>query len=305
MFRNGQKDERRASGPIWRLREEQLCPPARFGGRYIWGIVNITPDSFYDGGKHSSAESALEHACLLRNQGADVLDMGGASSRPGAQDVPAAEEIRRVLPVLSSLQRERERSASAGASLRFPLLSVDTWRADVARAVLEAGADIINDISAFAWEPELLEVVADCRPGYVLMHCQGRPGTMQAAPHYQNVVDEVLAFFEDRLNTIVRAGLPEEHVILDPGIGFGKRLDHNLALLRGMERLLGFGRPVLLGISQKSIFNDLLGLERTERGTATDILTALMAARGVAHHRVHDVASTLRALRLAEASHGV
>ena len=123
MFRNGQKDERRASGPIWRLREDQLCPPARFGGRYIWGIVNITPDSFYDGGKHSSAESALEHACLLRNQGADVLDLGGASSRPGARDVPAAEEIRRVLPVLSSLQRERERSESAGASLRFPLLS--------------------------------------------------------------------------------------------------------------------------------------------------------------------------------------
>ena len=305
MLRNGQKDERRASGPVWRLREERLCPPARFGDWYIWGIVNITPDSFYDGGRHSSPESALQHACLLREQGADVLDLGGASSRPGAEDVPAAEEIRRVLPVLSSLQKDRERSEPDGASLCFPLLSVDTWRADVARAVLEAGADIVNDISAFIWEPELLEVVAAYRPGYVLMHCQGRPGTMQVAPHYQDVVDEVLAFFEDRLNVIVRAGLPEEHVILDPGIGFGKRLEHNLALLRGMERLLGFGRPVLLGISQKSIFNDLLGLEKTERGTATDILTALMAARGVAHHRVHDVASTLRALRLAEACHGV
>ncbi len=305
MFRNGQKNERRASGPVWRLRKEQLCPPARFGGRYVWGIVNITPDSFYDGGKHSSPESALEHARRLRGQGADVLDLGGASSRPGAVDVPAAEEIRRVLPVLSALQKDRENSEFDGVSARVPLLSVDTWRADVARAVLEAGADIINDISAFNWEPELLEVVAACRPGYVLMHCQGRPGTMQAAPHYRDVVDEVLAFFEDRLNAIVSAGLPEEHVILDPGIGFGKRLEHNLALLRGMERLLGLGRPVLIGISQKSMFDDMLGLGRTERGTATDIVTALMAARGVAHHRVHDVAATLRALRLADACHGV
>lgn len=304
MFRNGQKNERGASDPVWRLREDQMCPPALFGGRYIWGIVNITPDSFYDGGKHASPESALEHARLLRGQGADVLDLGGASSRPGAEDVPAAEELRRVLPVLSSLQEDRESFGRDGAPERFPLLSVDTWRAEVARAVLEAGADIINDISAFRWDPELLQVVAAYRPGYVLMHCQGRPGTMQAAPHYQDVVDEVLAFFEDRLNAMARAGLPEDHVILDPGIGFGKRLEHNLALLRGMQRLLGFGRPVLLGISQKSMFSDLLGLDRTERGTATDIVTALMAARGVAHHRVHDVVSALQALRLADACHG-
>lgn len=141
----------------------------------------------------------------------------------------------------------------------FPLISVDTWRAAVARAVLEAGADIINDISAFAWEPDMLEAVAAHRPGYVLMHCQGRPGTMQDAPAYANVTDEVLAFFEERMDALVRAGLPEEHILLDPGIGFGKRLEHNLALLRGMERLFSLGRPVLLGISQKSMFGDLLG----------------------------------------------
>ena len=151
----------------------------------------------------------------------------------------------------------------------------------------------------------MLEAVAAHRPGYVLMHCQGRPGTMQDAPAYANVTDEVLAFFEERMDALVRAGLPEEHILLDPGIGFGKRLEHNLALLRGMERLFSLGRPVLLGISQKSMFGDLLGLDRTERGEATDIVTALMAARGVAHHRVHDVASAVQALRLTDACRGV
>lgn len=225
---------------------------------------------------------------------------------PVRADVSAEEEIRRVLPVLSSLLREREAPPAAGGMRQgFPLISVDTWRAAVARAVLEAGADIINDISAFAWEPDMLEAVAAHRPGYVLMHCQGRPGTMQDAPAYANVTDEVLAFFEERMDALVRAGLPEEHILLDPGIGFGKRLEHNLALLRGMERLFSLGRPVLLGISQKSMFGDLLGLDRTERGEATDIVTALMAARGVAHHRVHDVASAVQALRLTDACRGV
>lgn len=306
MLRNGQKYEHRASAPVWRLREGRVCPPSRLGGLYVWGIVNITPDSFYDGGSHSTPESALEHARLLHGQGADVLDLGGASSRPGAADVSAEEEIRRVLPVLSSLLREREAPPAAGGTRQgFPLISVDTWRAAVARAVLEAGADIINDISAFAWEPDMLEAVAAHRPGYVLMHCQGRPGTMQDAPAYANVTDEVLAFFVERMDALVRAGLPEEHILLDPGIGFGKRLEHNLALLRGMERLFSLGRPVLLGISQKSMFGDLLGLDRTERGEATDIVTALMAARGVAHHRVHDVASAVQALRLTDACRGV
>lgn len=305
MLRNGQKCENRASGPVWRLREGRVCPPARFAGLYIWGIVNVTTDSFYDGGTHPTPESALEHARILREQGADVLDIGGASSRPGAVDVPAEEEIRRVVPVLSALLKEREASPLSPSRAGMPLFSVDTWRAEAARAALDAGADIINDISAFAWEPELLELVAAYRPGYVLMHCQGRPGTMQEAPVYDDVVDEVLAFFEDRMNRLVRAGLPEEHVMLDPGIGFGKRLEHNLALLRGMERLLALGRPVLLGVSQKSLFGDLLGLDKMERGEATDIVTALMAVRGVTHHRVHDVASTLLALRLADACHGV
>ena len=174
MLRNGQKYEHRASAPVWRLREGRVCPPSRLGGLYVWGIVNITPDSFYDGGSHSTPESALEHARLLHGQGADVLDLGGASSRPGAADVSAEEEIRRVLPVLSSLLREREAPPAAGGTRQgFPLISVDTWRAAVARAVLEAGADIINDISAFAWEPDMLEAVAAHRP----VPCRMRPPT--------------------------------------------------------------------------------------------------------------------------------
>ncbi len=301
MLRDEQKADRRSDRPVWRIRGGQPCPASRFG-RYIWGIVNITPDSFYDGNRHADTESALRHARSLCGQGADVLDLGGASSRPGAEDVPAEEEKRRVLPVLSGLLEERGKYRERGAA--FPLLSVDTWRSGVARAVLEAGADTINDIPASSWEPELLEALVSFQPGYVLMHCQGRPGSMQKEPEYDDVLDEVLAFFEKNMNMLVRAGLPEEHVLLDPGIGFGKRLDHNLALLRGMDRLLVLGRPVLLGISQKSIFGDLLGLDRAERGEATDVMTALMAARGVEHHRVHDVASTAQALRLVDACCG-
>ena len=267
----------------------------------IWGIVNVTPDSFYDGGRHPTPETALAHARALTAQGAAVLDVGGASSRPGSVDVDADEEAARVLPVVRGLLTDRKAAGGASGSAPFPLISVDTWRADVAEAVLEAGADILNDISACAWEPRLAEVVAARRPGYVLMHCRGRPGHMQDAPRYADVVDEVAAFFERRMAALIRAGLPETNIVLDPGIGFGKTLEHNLALLARTERLLELGRPLLLGLSNKSLFGDLFGLGRDERGDCTAGGTALLAERGYLHHRVHDVAAARRPLTLVRA----
>lgn len=283
--------------------EKQGGTPPRFT---LWGVVNVTPDSFFDGGEHDSTESALAHALKLAADGARILDLGGASSRPGAEDVPEAEETRRVLPLVQELVKLREQARKepgTGAALPAEtLISVDTWRAGTARAALEAGADILNDISACAWDPALRETAAALRPGYVLMHCMPgtRPGTMQDSPRYGDVVSEVLRFFEENMALMVKAGLPESHIMLDPGIGFGKTVEHNCALLAGMERLNELGRPILLGVSNKSLFGHLLGLGVSERGEATRICTSLLAARGICHHRVHDVTSARRALCLVE-----
>ena len=298
---------------VWMLRHGAFSPvpaekqggtPPRFT---LWGVVNVTPDSFFDGGEHFSLEASRRHALALAADGARILDLGGASSRPGSEDVPEVEETRRVLPLVKELVelREKARQAARGDATHLPaetLLSVDTWRAGTARESLEAGADILNDISAFAWDPALLEVIATFKPGYVLMHCLpgARPGTMQDAPHYGDVLGEMLRFFEERMARLVKAGLPESHIMLDPGIGFGKTTAHNCAILSGMERLEVLGRPILLGVSNKSLFGHLLGLGVTERGEATRICTSLLAARGICHHRVHDVTSARRALTLVE-----
>ncbi len=289
----------------WTLRRGRFTPLPREGqgdipSRFtLWGIVNVTPDSFFDGGEHCTLPAALAHAAKLLADGVRIVDIGGASSRPGSVEVPAEEECRRVLPLLRELVRRR------GVDPLVPkesFFSVDTWRADVAEKALNAGADIINDISACTWEPRLLDVLAQFRPGYVLMHCLAGDvkGSMERHPHYHDVVDEVFHFFEISMTTLVRAGLPEEHIILDPGIGFGKSAAHNAALLAHIERFQTLGRPILLGVSQKSLFGDLLGLQPGERTEATNICTALMAARGVTHHRVHDATAARRALMLAE-----
>ena len=295
MLRNG------AFSPV--SAEKQGGTPPRFT---LWGVVNVTPDSFFDGGEHASLESALAHSLQLASGGARILDLGGASARPGAEDVPEGEETSRVLPLVKELVklREQARRAPEGQSAlpAETLISVDTWRAGTARAALEAGADILNDISACAWDPALRETAADLKPGYVLMHCMPgtRPNTMQDAPRYGDVVSEVLRFFEENMALMVKAGLPESHIMLDPGICFGKTAQHNCALLAGMERLNSLGRPILLGVSNKSLFGHLLGLGVAERGEATRICTSLLAARGVFHHRVHDVTSARRALSLVE-----
>lgn len=257
----------------------------------VMGIVNLTPDSFYDGGTHDSADLGLAHAMRLHAEGADILDLGAESSRPGAQALTPEQELLRLMPVLRELRRE----------IPGVMLSVDTYHAATAAAVLEEGVQIINDISACAFDPGLLDVLVQYKPGYVLMHSQGRPDVMQLAPRYDDVRREVRAFFERELARLVRAGLPEDRIVLDPGIGFGKTLEHNLTLLAHPEDWLELGRPVLMGLSMKSLFGGLLGLGPGERGTSTQVATALLWQRGIFWHRVHEVAATRRSLLFAHA----
>jgi len=299
----------------WNIMGGGVLGPAPF---LLAGIVNITPDSFYDGGAHDTFASAVAHARRLAAEGADMLDLGGESTRPGAPEVSEAEELARVVPVLRELaanpgccvdshpsQADQPKAAPAGPELHAPVsppvLAVDTYKARVAAAALEAGALVINDISACLFDPELLDVVAQYKPGYVLMHSQGRPGTMQSDPRYGNVVDEILLFFEERLRALTAAGVPEANIVLDPGIGFGKLLQHNLDILRGVERFGKLGRPVYMGLSNKTVWGMLLGLGPRERQNATAVATALLAARGVLVHRVHEVTLARQAALVAQA----
>lgn len=260
-------------------------------GGVLMGIVNVTPDSFSDGGCFNSLERAVRHARELERQGAVLLDIGGESTRPGAAEVSVEEELDRVLPVV----RELRQCSDA-------LISVDTRHAEVAAAVLEAGADVINDISGLQADG-MAELCAAARCGVVAMHMQGRPETMQKAPVYGDVVQEVRAYFEERYDFLLGKGLVPEQICWDSGIGFGKTLEHNLALLSNMDRLHVGGRPVLLGLSRKRMLGAILG--GTEEGRAS-LSTAVMTAWGHLHgaqvHRVHDVEECSRALKLVQAA---
>ena len=260
----------------WIIKGGKALGPAPF---FIAGIVNVTPDSFYDGGSHADGLSGVAHGLELARQGADILDVGGESTRPYADEVSEAEELERVIPVVEDLA-----AADTGC-----VLSVDTYKARVAAEALDAGADILNDVSAFAFEPELLDVIGQYKPGYVLMHSLGRPGTMQEEPRYEDVVDDILAFFEEKLESLDKAGLPRDRIVLDPGIGFGKLLKHNLTILRDIKRFERLGLPLYMGLSNKSLWQGLLGLPVDERQNATQAATAVMAAKGVPIHRVHEV----------------
>jgi len=253
------------------------------------GIVNLTPDSFYDGGQHNSPAPGIRHALALRDQGADILDLGAESSRPGAAELLPQQETERLLPVLAGLRRKAPAA----------VISVDTYHAETAATVLGLGVSIINDISACSFDPALLDVLVQYKPGYVLMHSQGRPKTMQHSPSYTDVRREVREFFEREMSRLVRAGLPEDRIVLDPGIGFGKTLEHNLALLAHPEDWLELGRPVLMALSMKSVFGGLLGLPPQQRGLATATATAMLRGKGVFWHRVHDVAAARQAMTVA------
>lgn len=272
----------------WLLKGGRTFCPAPF---CLIGILNITPDSFSDGGTYLHPAQAVTHGCRMLEEGAQMLDLGAESTRPFAKPVPEAEEHDRLLPVLTAL---RARCPQA-------VLCVDTFKAATAAAALEAGADIINDVSACAFDPGLRDVLAQYKPGYVLMHSQGNPATMQIAPKYVSVIDELLHFFEVHLTMLVQAGIPEQAIVLDPGIGFGKNKNHTLTILRNIEKLLIFERPLYVGLSRKSLFKEVLGLELHQREEATHLAVALLAARGVQYHRVHDVAGCAQALRLVKA----
>ncbi len=264
------------------------------GGRaVIMGIVNVTPDSFSDGGRFLDSSAALEQGLRLIEEGAGIVDVGGQSTRPGSAEVTVEEELRRVIPVIEGL---RARSGAA--------ISVDTYRAEVARAALEAGADIVNDISAFRFDGAMLPLLAETGAPAVAMHILGTPRNMQDDPRYDDVVAEVLAYLGESLERAERAGISRERVAVDPGIGFGKTVEHNLLLLRSLVRFRELGSPVLLGASRKSFIGKVLGLEVGDRLEGTLAVSALAAAAGADIIRVHDAGANLRAVRMAEAVAG-
>jgi len=254
----------------------------------IMGVVNVTPDSFSDGGHFLAADAALTQALAQVREGAAIIDIGGESTRPGADPVTAEEEERRILPVIEAL----------ADSIGVPI-SVDTMKADVARRALAAGAAIINDVSALRYDHAMLDVVAEARCPVCLMHMKGQPKTMQDDPRYDNVVDDVLRFFEERMTFALAGGLREEQLMLDPGIGFGKTVSHNLALLAHLDRFTALGRPIVLGASRKRFLGAILGVEPRERviGTVATTVIGLMAGAHV--FRVHDVKPNYEALRVA------
>jgi len=250
------------------------------------GVLNVTPDSFSDGGDFFSVGAALERALAMQAEGAAIIDIGGESTRPGAAPVSAEDEIRRVVPVIEALQ----------ARLTVPI-SIDTQKPEVMRAAVAAGAGFINDVNALR-APGALEAAVGCEVPVCLMHMQGEPRTMQADPHYDDVVGEVSGFLQQRAAACEQAGIAREHILLDPGFGFGKTLQHNLQLLARLETISALGFPLLVGLSRKSMIGKLLGLDVGERLAASIALAVLAVERGAALVRAHDVAPTWQALQM-------
>lgn len=280
-----------ARANAWQLARTRLV----FAGEpRLMGIVNVTPDSFSDGGRYLAPDAAVEHGLRLAEAGAAMLDVGGESTRPGSEPVSTDEELRRVIPVVERL------AVRAGVPI-----SVDTSKAAVARAALEAGAEAINDISALAGDEAMLRVVADGGCGVCLMHMQGTPRTMQHDPRYADVLADVFAFLRARRDAVVAAGVPAESIALDPGIGFGKTLQHNLVLLAGAARFHELGCPLLYGPSRKRFVAEVLGDSHADRDMGTVGVCLALALRGVQVVRVHHVAAVRDALRLFAASGGL
>lgn len=259
------------------------------GSPRVMGIVNVTPDSFSDGGSFSDLAAAVEHARMLIDAGADIIDIGGESTRPFADPVPLGTELERTIPLINAIR----------AFSDVPI-SIDTRKAEVARQALLAGASMINDISAVRDDPDMLAVIVDSDAEVIIMHMQGTPDTMQVNPRYNDVVGEIYDFLAERLATLVAAGIDPARVIVDPGIGFGKRLQHNLSLIKHIGRFAELGRPVLLGHSRKRFLGDLTGCSAQDRDLATAVVSALCLDK-VSVLRVHDVAATRQALRIAQA----
>jgi dihydropteroate synthase len=256
----------------------------------LMGIVNVTPDSFSDGGRFLDSGRAVEHALQLAAEGAEILDIGGESTRPGAASVSVSDELARVIPVIQALARQTDR-----------VISIDTQKPEVAAAAVAAGAAIINDIAAHRTDPAMWESVARTGAGYICMHMQGTPQTMQESPHYADVVAEVREFFEDRLQRLIAVGVRPEQVALDVGIGFGKTVEHNVALLAAISSFQMLGRPLVLGVSRKSFIGKLAGSLTDDRLAGSIAATMMAVHDGVQIVRTHDVAATRQALQVVTA----
>ncbi len=276
---------------IWKTRSRtlDLSQSAK-----IMGILNVTPDSFSDGGQFFSLEAAVLHARELIAEGAEIIDVGGESTRPGADPVSLEEELHRVVPVIRGIRSE------------FPsvIISVDTYKAETAQQAIQAGADIVNDITALRGDPKMVDVIRENRVAVVLMHMQGLPKTMQAAPSYREVVSEVIEFLRERCDWLVSHGVDREAIAIDPGFGFGKRLADNIQLMRNLEAFQIFARPLVVGVSRKSALGQLSGdsaLPAPKRIWPTVALTCLLREKGAHLLRVHDVKPNVEALRMTEA----
>jgi dihydropteroate synthase len=256
----------------------------------VMGIVNVTPDSFFDGGRFLDAQAAMAHSLQLVEQGAEIIDIGGESTRPGALPVDEDEELRRVLPVIKRL----------AGQVKVPI-AIDTVKPGVARAALDAGASIVNDVAANREDPALWRFVAEAHAGYVCMHMRGTPQTMQANPIYTDVAREVGEFFCERMRRLRDCGVGRDQIILDPGIGFGKTVGHNLQLLGAARGFTGLERPLLVGVSRKSFIGKLLGAELAARLPGALACACMSVAAGVQIIRAHDVAETVQAIRMTEA----
>lgn len=244
----------------------------------VMGILNVTPDSFYDGGRYFDTSAAVGQALKMVSEGADIIDIGGESSRPGSVRVDEEEEIERVIPVIEAVTRQTDAP-----------VSIDTWKAGVARRAVKAGAWIVNDISALRSDPDMAGVIAETGCSVVLMHMQGTPETMQNDPRYGDVVEDILAFLNERVSYALEWGIPKDRIIVDPGIGFGKTLDHNLTILRNVGRFRETGCPVLIGASRKRLVGMITGAPLDDRLWGTAAITAHCVLEGAAIHRVHDV----------------
>lgn len=256
---------------------------------HVMGIVNVTPDSFSDGGKFSSTDLAVEHAIKLIAEGADILDVGGESTRPGADPVSLDEELNRVIPVIEALSKVST----------IPI-SIDTYKPEVMRLAIEAGADMVNDVRALQ-EPSALEIVANSNVGVCLMHMQGTPQTMQTNPQYDDVVVEVKQFLNDRLHATITHGIAKSRILLDPGFGFGKTRAHNIILIQQLEKLNALGQPLLVGLSRKSVLAAIAGADEGQRSNASIAAAVISAMKGAKIIRVHDVKATVDALAVVAA----
>jgi dihydropteroate synthase len=275
-------------GRLWKIGGRVFDPSQQ---RLIMGVLNVTPDSFSDGGKFFSAERAIEHGMKMAADGADIIDVGGESTRPGAEAVAPEEELRRVIPVIRSLH----------ARVEVPI-SIDTSKSQVARAAFDVGASIVNDVTGGRGDEQMLPLIAESKSAFIAMHMQGTPKTMQVGPRYEDVVLEIAEFFRQQYTRAIGSSIDPMAIAFDPGIGFGKTLEHNVELLAQLERLRVHDRPLVVGVSRKSFLGKLIGLpDMRDRVAPAVALTALLRARGADVFRVHDVKENVSALRVSDA----